>query len=290
MFGLLNIDKPANLTSHDVVARVRRLLPRKTKVGHAGTLDPFATGVLVLGVGQATRLTRFVMDSPKTYEAEVTFGHLSDTDDVTGEIRPTGIPSPGEDGLRHVLPRFLGAIEQTPPAYSAIHVDGERAYNLARSGKSVDLPSRPVRIDRLEVLSVTGETARFVIDCSKGTYIRSLARDIGAALGCGAYCSALRRTRVGAFLAEDAVAMERLGADGAEAHLLPPEQAVKDWPRVTVAESYLSRLRNGNTLPAELAAGIEPGTNMALFSPEARLIALAEVRVIGLQPTHVFLP
>jgi len=225
MFGLLNVNKPPGPTSHDVVARVRRLLPRRTKVGHTGTLDPFAGGVLVLGVGPATRLAPHVSEGAKQYRAEVTFGATSTTDDVEGELTPTGAAVPREADLAAVLGEFVGQIDQVPPAHSAVHVDGRRAYELARRGEAVDLPARPVRIDALELLGCADGRAVIRIDCGKGTYIRALARDLGRRLGCGAYCSALTRTRVGPFTLAQARQLDRLTVENLPAALLPARLA-----------------------------------------------------------------
>ena len=193
MDGLLLIDKPAGKTSHDVVAAVRRGLPRKTKVGHAGTLDPFATGLLLVLVGRATRAQRFLMAQPKSYETVARLGWTSSTGDTEGEIAHTGrLPD-----LAGPLP--TGRILQRPPAYSAIKVGGRRAYALARAGEVVEIPEREVEVTRFDVLERDGERARFAIDCSSGTYVRTLISDLG-----DAYCVELRRTAIGPFPIEAA--------------------------------------------------------------------------------------
>lgn len=190
---VLLCDKPAGVTSHDVVAQVRRTLPRKTKVGHAGTLDPFATGLLLVLVGRATRAQRFLMALPKTYEAVAVFGAVSSTGDPEGEITPTGRLPEGPLALP------TGRIRQRPPAYSALKVGGQRAYRLARAGIPVELPEREVEIYRFEQRWQEGERRGFVIECSSGTYVRSLIADLG-----DAYCADLRRTRIGPFDVRDA--------------------------------------------------------------------------------------
>lgn len=191
--GVLLIDKPAGKTSHDMVAAVRRELPRKTRVGHAGTLDPFATGLLLVLVGRATRLQRYLMPLPKTYETEARLGYESTTGDPEGEITHTGnIPADPP-----TLP--TGAVRQRPPAYSAIRIDGRRAYDRARAGEDVDMPERTVHVSRFEQAWRKDDRAAFVIECSSGTYVRSLIADLG-----DGYCVTLRRTRIGRFAVEDA--------------------------------------------------------------------------------------
>jgi len=273
MFGLLNIDKPAGPTSHDVVARVRRLVPRKTKVGHAGTLDPFATGVLVVCLGPATRLAEYVTADAKQYEAEVTFGATSTTDDPAGELTETGVAAPSEGDLREVLGEFVGEISQVPPAHSAVHVDGRRAYELARRDEPVELAARCVRVDAIELLGVVENRARLIIDCGKGTYIRSLARDLGRRLGCGAYCSALRRTRVGPFAIADAVGLDALTAEDLAAGLLPARLAVADWPTVTLDAADIAEIRLGRAVRHRQQIGAEPAATAAVDA-DGRLVAL----------------
>ena len=192
MDGVLLVDKPAGVTSHDVVARVRRSLDR-VKTGHAGTLDPFATGLLLVLVGRATRAQRFLMGLPKSYEAVARFGAVSSTGDPEGEIVATGRVPPADVELP------TGRVRQRPPAYSAVKVGGERAYRLARRGEAVDLPEREVTVTRFEQLWREGDRAAYAIDCSSGTYVRSLIADLG-----DAYCDELRRTAIGPFRVEDA--------------------------------------------------------------------------------------
>lgn len=210
MDGVLLMDKPAGKTSHDVVAAVRRGLPRKTRVGHAGTLDPFATGLLLVLVGRATRAQRFLMAQPKSYEAVARLGWTSTTGDPEGEIAHTGrVPD-----LDRPLP--TGRIRQRPPAYSAVKVGGKRAYALARAGETVELPEREVEVTRFELLGREGDEARLEIDCSSGTYVRTLVADLG-----DAYCLALRRTAIGPFRVEDADPERMLALGDALAAVLP---------------------------------------------------------------------
>lgn len=203
--GMLIIDKPKGWTSMDVCARVRARLrrggaPKRVKVGHTGTLDPMATGVLVVLVGRATRLCDRLMADEKVYETTIDLSKRSSTDDAEGAIEEIALlRAPTEDEVRETLDRFVGTVQQRPPAYSALHVGGRRAYDLAREGRPVDLPARPVRIDEIVVLAYGFPNLSIRVTCGKGTYIRSLGRDIGAVLGAGGMLTALRRTRVGAY-------------------------------------------------------------------------------------------
>jgi tRNA pseudouridine55 synthase len=240
MDGILNLDKPPGISSARAVDRVKQLLPRKTKIGHAGTLDPFATGVLVLLIGKGTKLCERLMDQPKQYEATVKFGATTATDDpespeepwVSTSSRGTGfqpVSPPQEDhGLQtratrnaidRVLPRFVGAIQQRPPAFSAMKVDGQRAYKLARGGEDVKLEPRTVQVYGIEVLDYAWPLLRLRIDCGRGTYIRAIARDLGEVLDVGGHLTQLRRTRVGDFTIERSTTLEQLQADGVEQHL-----------------------------------------------------------------------
>src|SRR5689334_14955370 len=229
--GVILVDKPAGITSHDVVARVRRQLGRGVKVGHAGTLDPFATGLLLVLVGRATRAQRFLMAQDKAYETVARLGWTSTTGDPEGELVHTG-RLPDLDG-----PLPTGRLRQVPPAYSAVHVDGRRAYELARAGVAVDIPSREVDVARFDLLWRDGERAGFAIECSSGTYVRSLIADLG-----DAYCLELRRTRIGDFDVSDA---ERL---------LPLDRALDFLPEVRLAGEPARRASHG--VPVE---GGSPG-------------------------------
>src|SRR5262245_35406014 len=203
MFGLLNIDKPAGLTSRDVVSRVQRLV-RPQKVGHAGTLDPLATGVLVVAVGPATRLVEYVQRMPKTYQGTFLLGRTSDTEDVEGEVVELDSPPvPTRAEIDAALPRFIGTIEQRPPAYSALKVAGRRAHKLARRGEAVELAPRPVEIHAIELLRYEYPEMELRIDCGSGTYVRSLGRDVAEAVDTGAVMAALRRLAIGPFQAAE---------------------------------------------------------------------------------------
>jgi tRNA pseudouridine55 synthase len=271
--GFLNIDKPAGLTSHDVVARVRRIA-RQTRVGHAGTLDPAATGVLVVGLGVATRLIEYVQQAaPKRYRAVVQLGVTTTTDDAEGEVVTTApVPPIDPTDLRRVLERFQGPILQVPPLYAALHHNGQRLYELARAGVVVERPARPVTIDRLELLDWAPPLATIDVQCSAGTYIRALARDLGVALGCGAHLRSLRRTAVGSFVIDEAVPLAELEGDAAAlaAHLLPPERAIAGWPAITLHADEAQRVQHGQALQR---ADI-PGARARAHMPDGRLLAV----------------
>lgn len=221
MNGFLVIDKPAGLTSRDAVNRVQTWFPRGTKIGHTGTLDPLATGVLVLCVGAATKLADAVQGMGKAYSSRFRLGAISDTDDADGTVTPTpdAVP-PAEERVRAALAGFVGVVEQTPPAFSALKVNGRRAHDLARRGQTVALAARPVRIDAVRLVRYEWPFVDVEIDCGKGTYVRSVARDLGAALGVGGLVESLRRTRVGPFTAEQGVGVD-VPWDVGRAKLLP---------------------------------------------------------------------
>jgi tRNA pseudouridine55 synthase len=243
MNGLLVIDKPTGLTSRDVVNRVQKWFPRKTKIGHTGTLDPLATGVLVVCVGAATRLADYVQAMGKTYVSRFRLGSTSTTDDADGSIAetPNAIP-PTREQIDTALSSFVGTIEQVPPSFSALKVEGRRAHDLARRGAEVPLTARTVRIDAIRVLAYDWPCLDVEIDCGKGTYIRAIARDLGARLGVGGLVQTLRRTRVGPFAAEQGVSPD---ADPAKVELLPLEAAVAGMERLRFAAEEVRRLRQG---------------------------------------------
>jgi tRNA pseudouridine55 synthase len=222
--GILNVDKPAGLSSARVVDRAKRLLPRGTKIGHAGTLDPFATGVLLLLVGKGTKLCEQLMGQPKQYETTVKLGATTETLDPESEeipVPPAAIPTP--EAVQSAVAAMTGTVMQRPPAFSAMKVGGRRAYDLARQGKTVDLPPRPVQIYRMELLAYTWPTLSLRIDCGRGTYVRSIARDLGEALGTSGYLLELRRTRIGRFDLATAKTLEQLGQGDVRDHLQPLE-------------------------------------------------------------------
>ncbi|MDY3561758.1 tRNA pseudouridine(55) synthase TruB [Gemmata sp. JC673] len=275
MNGLLVIDKPGGMTSRDAVNRVQRWFPKKTKIGHTGTLDPLATGVLVVCVGAATRLADYVQAMGKTYASRFRLGATSTSDDADGTVTdtPGAIPPTGE-AVEAALRRFVGVIEQLPPAVSALKVDGRRAHDLVRQGKEVTLAPRPVRIDAVRLTGYDWPFADVVVDCGKGTYIRSIARDLGAALGCGGMVQTLRRTRVGCYLAEDAVTLDLDPGDVGK-HLMPMSSALSTLPAVRISAEVVNRFRQGQTVAT---AGGET------FSPDAEVVVTAgfEATVIGI--------
>ena len=221
--GILNLDKPAGISSARAVARVKRLLPRGVRVGHAGTLDPFATGVLLILIGAATRNCERLMDQGKTYETTVRFGATTATDDPESPPQPVVVEQiPTPDQIADAVSKFVGTIRQRPPIYSAMKVAGRRAYALARRGIQPKLFERDVRIDAIEILEYAWPNLRLRVDCGRGTYIRALARDLGEALCVGGYLTQLRRTRVGDFRAENAATLEQLTSENLAAHLHPP--------------------------------------------------------------------
>jgi tRNA pseudouridine55 synthase len=284
--GLLVLDKPGGITSRDAVDRAQRWFPRRTRVGHTGTLDPLATGVLVLCLGVATRLTEYVQRMGKTYRSTFRLGAHSDTDDADGTVTPVReAPAPSEADVRARLAGFVGEIEQTPPVYSAAKVTGRRAYDLARRGADVALAPRRVQIYGIDILAYNYPLLDVEVRCGKGTYIRSLARDVGERLGCGGLVEVLRRTRVGPFSADAAVSLEA-SAEAARAALLPLDSAVAELPRVTLPAAEARRLRNGQSVSlnvaitaGECAVFDAAGALLAVgvFDPGRRLLSPAKV-------------
>ncbi len=268
--GLLVLDKPGGVTSRDAVNRALRWFPRGTRMGHTGTLDPLATGVLVLCLGAATRLTEYVQRMGKTYRAGVRLGARSDTDDADGTVTPVAPAAPpAAAAVTAALAGFVGEIDQTPPVFSAAKVAGRRAYDLARQGHDVDLRPRKVHIYGIDVLHYEHPRLELEIRCGKGTYIRSLARDLGERLGCGALVQTLRRTCVGPFAAEDAVPPDADAAT-ARARLRPVEEAVAELPRVVLSAADVRRMCQGPAVPMARGDG-----ETAVFDEAGRLIATA---------------
>jgi tRNA pseudouridine55 synthase len=265
MNGILNIDKPAGWTSHDVVAWVRRVL-REKRVGHAGTLDPMATGVLLVCVGQATRVVEYLTAGQKVYRAEAQLGVTTDTFDADGQVTATAVVPPlTADDLRGALAGFAGEIEQRPPAFSAIKQDGEAAYRKARRGEAVDLPVRLVMIHGIELLDWDPIAAKcnFEVRCGPGTYIRSLTYDLGQALSCGATLTRLTRTRSSQFVIEDAVDLDTLAAAARSGdlapYLHPIETALQKLTRVPVDAEQVTRLTRGQFIPCTSPPEVETG-------------------------------
>jgi tRNA pseudouridine55 synthase len=285
--GLFVLDKPRGLTSRDAVNRVQTWFPRGTKVGHTGTLDPLATGVLVICLGSATRLADYVQQMKKTYRTTVRLGATSDTDDADGTATPVAdaIP-PIRDALELALAKLTGPIDQVPPAYSAIKVEGQRSYDLARAGVDANLKPRRVEVYRIDILSFDYPFLQLEIECSKGTYIRSLARDLGHALGCGGMVQELRRLAVGPFSVEQAVTLDS-SFEVVMQHLRPLRDALAELPAVTVSDTQAERLRFGQTLRI---AGAVAG-EAAVVDSRGRLIAIGVVDATAmLKPIKVLPP
>jgi tRNA pseudouridine55 synthase len=258
--GVLVLDKPGGVTSRAVVDRVLRWFPRRTRIGHTGTLDPLATGVLVLCLGAATRLSEYVQLMRKTYRTRLLLGARSDSDDADGTITPvTGTVAPEAAAVAACTAAFVGVISQVPPAYSAAKVTGRRAYDLARQGEEVTLRPRPVRLHTIQVLHYAYPHLELEVHCGKGTYIRSLARDLGERLGCGALVQTLRRTRVGPFTAEEALTLDA-DAETARARVLPAEMAVAELPRLVLPEDDRKRLCQGQDVLLG-TRGVSEGTS-----------------------------
>ena len=269
--GVLLLDKPAGVTSTRALARAKRLLGSR-KAGHAGTLDPFATGLLPLAFGEATRYTRFLLDARKGYRATVHLGQSSTTGDPEGVISGQIQVHDSYERIGDVVASFAGVIEQVPPMHSAVHHEGRRLYELAREGVEVARPSRTVEIFAIDLLRKDAEKIVIDVICSKGTYIRVLAEDIGKKLGCGAYLTELRRTRAGPFEISDALSFEALEKPGISpvALLLPPEILVQGLPRVDLGAEATARLVQGQ--PVAVPEGAEG--ECALFDPAGRFLGV----------------
>ena len=250
VFGFLNVNKGRGQTSRQVVTTVHRLI-RPAKVGHAGTLDPLATGVLMLSIGPATRLTRFIQQQPKTYVGDFRLGQTSDSLDTETEIRILpDAPQITREELQTTLPEFTGEIQQAPPAYSAIKINGKRAYELARQGNQVEIAARPIQIHSLKLLEFSYPDFQLEIVCGSGTYVRSLGRDIGASVGSTAIMTGLVRTAIGSNKIEDAIDSAEIDSDlMVQEHLLPPIMAFPDHMKVEVDSATIRRIRDGCALP-----------------------------------------
>ncbi len=294
--GWLIVDKPAGMTSTEVVNRARRILDAQ-KAGHGGTLDPLATGVLPLAFGEATKTVSYVMEGDKTYRFTVRWGQATDTDDSEGKVVAEDPKRPDKAEIEALLPKFEGEIEQVPPAYSAIKVAGQRAYDLAREGETVELKPRTVFVEWMELVDRPDEDhAVFEVGCGKGTYMRSLARDMGDALGCRGHVSALRRLAVGPFREEDAISLDYLeelaqSARAAEA-LLPVETALDGIPALALTDMEASKLRSGQAISmlarnnAERIRGFENGDVLCAMAA-GKLVAISRLEAGEIRPVRV---
>lgn len=305
MSGIVVVDKPGGLTSHDVVNRIRRLYGTR-RVGHTGTLDPLATGVLVVCLGRATRVVEYLTAARKEYVAGILFGVTTDTEDVSGHlITETDASALTEADVRAILPRFRGRMSQTPPMVSAVHHEGKRLHELARQGIEVERQPRVVEVYRLEMTAFAPgprASATFIVECSTGTYIRTLAADIGAALGVGGTMASLRRTRVGAFTLADAHALEDLAARkeaGTLAQTLRSvADALADWPRAMLDAEGLQRLAHGQPIrrpvgrsghpPLSEGPGQKEGL-ILLVDAQGEAVGIAREEGRALAPVKVFI-
>jgi tRNA pseudouridine55 synthase len=301
--GWIVLDKPVGLTSTDCVTRVRRLFNAE-KAGHAGTLDPLATGILAIALGEATKTVAFAMDALKTYRFTARWGISTTTDDAEGKVSAESPVRPAATDILSALPGFVGAIQQTPPVFSAIKVDGARAYDLARMGEMVELKPRPAYIARLELCSMPDKDHTvFEMTTGKGVYVRSLVRDLAARLGACAHVAALRRTQTGAFLEQGAISLEALSelhySGGAEKHLHPVETALDDIPALAIGEADTAKVRSGQAVPVRGSAfaiaeailrdaGDEPPVVLLKSSESRRPVAMAELRLGAFHPVRVF--
>jgi tRNA pseudouridine55 synthase len=280
MLGVLLIDKPIGRTSHDIVNEVRKKLGTK-RVGHAGTLDPLATGLLVVAVGPATRFLQYLPLEPKSYIAEITFGRATSTYDAEGEITYSGpLPQPFESELHRILDQFRGLIQQIPPMHSAVKLRGRPLYKYAREGVNVEREPRNVHIEKIEVDWLDVPRAQITVVCSGGTYIRTLAHDLGEALGCGAYLSALRRIQVGRFRVEDAQPLDEVKAQ----KLVPLRLALPPMTLATLDDSQSIDIREGRAIHMQ---GFEDCRNVGLMDVEGNVFGVARVSGTILQPDCV---
>ncbi|MEO8230155.1 MAG: tRNA pseudouridine(55) synthase TruB [Chloroflexota bacterium] len=298
LHGILIVAKPAGPTSHDIVALVRRLTGTK-RVGHGGTLDPFATGVLPLFLGRATRLVEYHLGDRKAYRATICFGASSTTDDLDGELTPADGPAPDRAAVQAALATQVGPIAQVPPAYSAIKLGGRRAYAMARAGETPVLAAREVTIDRLELIDWDGTDpdrpiAIVEVDCSAGTYVRSLARDVGRVVGSAAYLGALVRTGSGGFRIDRAHSLEAIragtatGPAGLVSLLLPLDTGLEALPRVTLSEAEVVAVGRGQFVRPEAALPrIPPGEHLIAVDENARIVAVGGIRDGRFHPDKV---
>ena len=293
--GWVLLDKPVGMTSTKAVSEIKHLFIAQ-KAGHGGTLDPLASGLLPIALGEATKVASFIMDGTKTYRFTVRWGIETDTDDTEGESVETSDTRPSRDDIEQHLFDFTGAISQVPPRYSAIKVDGARAYDLARDGEAVELAPRIVEIDRLELIDMPdADHAVLEAECGKGTYVRAIARDLGRALGCLGHVSALRRTRIGALGEDDMISLDKLqslrhigaGFEPMEQLLRPVETALDDIPALAISSSDAARMKQGQ--PVILRGRDAPIICGTVFvQSRGTPVALAEVKQGALHPKRVF--
>ncbi|MFZ1109669.1 MAG: tRNA pseudouridine(55) synthase TruB [Rhodomicrobium sp.] len=292
--GWLVLDKPQGLTSNQALSRLKRLYnPRK--VGHAGTLDPLATGVLPIAFGEATKTVAHVVDCEKTYDFTIRWGVETDTDDAEGQPVKTSEARPGREAVEAALQGFIGEIMQVPPCYSAIKVEGERAYDLARDGEAVELAARPVSVYELEIVEYSPELTRLHCACGKGTYVRAIARDLGRALGCHGHVAALRRTSVGPFDEENSISLEKLeefsnsagGQDALLSAVGPVETALDGIPALAISGDDAARLKRGQSIL--IRGGNAPILKGPIYATSRGvLVAIGEAERGEMHPIRVF--
>lgn len=290
--GFLIVDKPAGLTSTAVVNKVRWTM-KAQKAGHAGTLDPAATGLLAVALGEATKVLPHVTDALKAYEFTVRWGVETATDDAEGAVTATSGLRPARAAIDAALPAFRGEIMQVPPAFSAVKVEGERAYDLARDGEAVELAARPLRVEALDLVDAEADTARLMMVCGKGGYVRSIARDLGRAMGCLGHVESLRRLWSGPFTLAGAVTWAEIeaagGTEALDSRLLPLEAALVALPECRAPESSVALLRHGGTAPVHAPEGLKWGEE-AWASRDGRAVALGLYEGGLLRPTRVINP
>ncbi len=277
MDGIINVNKPLGITSHDVVYKLRRILNIK-KIGHTGTLDPDAEGVLPMCVGKGTKLSELLMAKDKQYLAEMTLGAITDTQDKSGEVLERFDVCVSEDDIIRAASSFVGELEQIPPMYSAIKIDGKKLYELAREGKTVERKSRRVTVSGIEITNIDLEknTVSMLVDCSKGTYIRTLCEDIGKRLGCGAYMSALTRTKSGRFSLEEAYdldAISKMAEEGCFDFITPVEDALPEYKKIILAERNARKVRNGIRVRVQ---GLNVGECYRVFDEQGEFLIIAK--------------
>jgi tRNA pseudouridine55 synthase len=284
--GLVVIDKPPGWTSHDVVGKLRRLAHTR-RVGHAGTLDPMATGVLICGIGRATRLLGHLAATDKTYSATIRLGVRTTTDDAEGDVLESAPVSVTDAAVAAAMADLTGAISQVPSSVSAIKVNGQRAYARVRAGEDIELAARPVQVSRFALVARRGDHLDVEVDCSTGTYIRALARDLGAALGCGGHLTVLRRTRVGGFDVGAASTLDALVEAGSvESVLLPlPDAVARTFPRRDLSAEEAREISFGRRIERSGPTGVVGG-----FAPDGSVVALLEDRDDTAKPIVVFAP
>ncbi len=295
--GWLVLDKPAGLSSTQALGRVKWELNAE-KAGHGGTLDPFATGVLPIALGEATKLISYVLDGKKSYAFTAVWGEARDTDDYTGKVTATSDNRPTPEAITKALEKFRGTFQQMPPQYSALHVNGERAYDLARAGETVELQTREVTLTRFDYIgSPDAHSADFIVDCSKGTYIRSLARDLGRAMGCLGHVKTLKRLTCGPFTLEQAISLETLekigqkegGLERFQTVFMPLATVLDDIPALAVNEVETRRLRQGqHVIVHPLRIASLQTTDVIMVKHGEECVALAKVDGHTVHPVRVF--